>query len=274
MVVGTLVASSLVQLVAGACYLLVARALARREVAGEAHLASRAFVAWWTALGAYMVLWSVLTFLAAFGFAPFEMYLLARFVSVPLLMVSVWGLAYHVVFLFTGRASLWRPIAAFYVLCGVAFFLLTLWLERPTTVRVGDWAVEVAREGGSPLLNVLYASIGLPPILASVAYGTLFWRVRDPIQKYRVALVSSSIFLWVGSGLAARVAAGDFAKFFTLTVLGLAAALAVVLAYFPPPRLRLRLDPFDEDAFSRREASRKRRDQERARFEERARGLV
>jgi len=269
----TLAVSGLAQLVAGVAYLAVARRLLTRDVEGDARLASRAFVTWWAALGAYMLLWGAASIVAAAGYAPLPLFLALRVVSVPLLMASVAGLTFHVLYLFTGRRGLFLPVAAFYALCGVAFLAIT-WVEAPTRVNVAPWLVELARDGGTPLLNRLYVVVGVPPIAASLAYGSLFWRVREPMQKYRVALVAGSILLWVGSGLAARVAAGDFLKFFTLTVLGLAAALAVVLAYYPPPGLRVRLDPLDVDAWSARAARRRQAEEKRAQMEERCRALV
>lgn len=269
----TLLVSGLAQLAAGAAYVAVARKLLKRDVGGDARLASLAFVAWWSALGSYMLLWGVFTGLAGLDAAGMGAFLVLRIVSVPLLMVSVAGLTFHVLYLFTGRRGLFLPVAGFYAFCGAAFIALT-WLEPPTDLRVGAWTVELTRPEGTPLLNALYAAIGLPPILASFAYGMLYWRVREPLQKYRVALVSGSIFLWVASGLAARVSSGDFAKFFTLTVLGLCAALAVVLAYYPPPGLRVRLDPLDVDAWSARAARKQAAEEKRAKMEERCRTLV
>lgn len=269
----TLAVSGVTQLAAGVAYVLVARRLARRRVEGESALAAGAFVAWWGALGAYMLLWGVLTVVASGGYAPLGLFLGLRVVSVPLLMVSVAGLTFHVAYLWTGRRGLFLPIAGFYALCGIAFFALTF-VEPPTRVNVGAWLVELSRPGGTPLLNRLYVAIGLPPILASLAYGSLYRRVHEPIQRYRVALVAGSIFLWVASGLAARVAAGDFLKFFTLTVLGLAAAAAVVLAYYPPPGLRLRLDPLDVDAWTERAARKRAEEEKRSKLEERCRSLV
>ena len=269
----TLLVSALAQLVAGVAYVAVARRLLGRAVQDEARLASHAFVAWWAALGAYMLLWGAFTGVAGLGLATMGISLAVRVVSVPLLMVSVAGLTFHVLYLFTGRRGLFPLVASFYGVCGAAFFAL-LFLEPPTDLRVGAWTVELTRPGGTPLLNRLYVAIGLPPILASVAYGTLYWRVREPMQKYRVALVAGSLFLWVGSGLAARVSPTDFLKFFTLTILGLGAALAVVLAYYPPPGLRLRLDPLDVDAWSARAARRQAAQEKRAKMEERCRALV
>lgn len=274
MVSPTLALSGATQLLAGAAYALVARKLRARHMDdADARLAAQSFVAWWSCLSAYMLLWGALTLVAAEGFAPMPLFLAARVVSIPLLMVSVAGLLYHVLYLFTGRRSLFAPVAGFYALCGVGFFAVSF-IEPPTEVSVGAWLVELTRPGGTPLLNKLYVAIGVPPIAASVAYGALYWRVKEPMQKYRVALVASSLFLWVGSGLAARVAAGDFLKFFTLTVLGLAAAGAVVLAYYPPPRLRLRLDPLDVDAWSEHAKAKRQKEEKRAELEERCRSLV
>ena len=270
----TLVGSATIQLVAGMAFLVVARALSLRHAGDTERLAARAFVVWWGALGVYMVISSALSLVAAAGYAPLGLFLAARIVNIPLLMLSVWGITFHVAYLFTGRASLNIIIAAFYAVCAAAFFALLV-VEAPTGVHVSDWGAELERAGGTPLLNVLYVFIGLPPILASLAYGTLYWRVDAPIKKYRIALVAGSILAWVGSGLVARVSAGDFLKFVTLAIFGLGAAAAVLLAYFPPPGLRARLDPDDLDAHSpRRQEARRRREERRAALAKRCRTLV
>lgn len=270
----TLAASGLVQLVAGLAFAIVARALARRPVAAPDRLPARAFVAWWGCLSAYMLLVGGIAVAASFGYSSFESLLATRVLAIPLLMASVWGLTFHVAYLFTGRHDLNWPIAAFYAACGVAFLLLTFVLEPPTGIKVSPWLVELTREGGTPYLNLLYVSIGLPPIVASLLYGTLAWRVPTGIQRYRVALVAGSILAWVGSGLAARISMGDLEKFVTLAVFGLGAAAAVVLAYFPPPGVRARLDPDDADAWSHRERAREKAAERQAKLEERCRTLV
>lgn len=269
----TLLVSAVVHVSAGAAFLVVGRALSRKPVGVTDRMAAHAFVAWWTALGLYMLLQAGLAVVASFGGASLTLFLAARAVTIPLLMVSVWGIAFHVLYVFTGRPGLNFVVASFYAICGALFYVVTI-VERPTQVEVKAWIVELTRPEGTPLLDLLYVAIGLPPLLASLAYATLFVRVQTPIQKYRVALVSGSILAWIGSGLAARVAHGDFWTFFTLVVLGLGAAATVLLAYFPPPRLRLRLDPGDAEARERQERARRVAEEERARLAERVRALV
>src|SRR6185436_1572132 len=100
---------------------------------------------------------------------------------------------------------------------------------HPTGVVAGDWQVDLSPTGpiGLPWTLVL-ASIGIPVILCSIAFLVLAPRLPKREQRYRATLVGSSILVWVGSGLFAQVAGGAVAKFVTLVLFGLAAAVLVL----------------------------------------------
>jgi hypothetical protein len=82
-----------------------------------------------------------------------------------------------------------------------------------------------------------------PQIIGSLAYFTLFFRVKEATQKYRVALVSISILIWFLSAfLGSAAGLGQFDWWQIVTrLIGLAATLVILLAYRPLAWLKQRL---------------------------------
>ena len=74
----------------------------------------------------------------------------------------------------------------------------------------------------------------VPLLLSTLAYLSLLRRVREPAQRYRLMLVSGSILAWVAGGYAGSSSGNALAQFVSVTVLGLGAAVTVLLAYRPP----------------------------------------
>lgn len=237
MVSWTLALSGALQLATAASFLVVGREYLRRPASGESRLAILAAAAWWWSLGAYLLVQGGLTIHASIADASLAAFLVARAVTIPLLCVSVWGITYHLVYLFTGKRWTARLLALLYVGVAVLFYIAGF-NPVPRSVTETPWLVELEGTGEGPLFVVVYALVGLPPIAASFAYLFLGLRLSDPIQRYRAILVAGSILAYVGSGLVARLAAGDALKLVTLTVFGLGAGLAAIAAYRPPPIVR------------------------------------
>jgi hypothetical protein len=237
MVVATLAIAGTLHLVAAGAFLHVARTVSRRLVSPAEGPASRAFVAWWLCLGIYMTIEGALTFAAAVGFAPLGLFLAARAATIPLLCAGVWGLTHHILYLYTGRGGLGRPLAAFFGLVAATFYVAGF-MPMPRSLDVEGWGVALSNTGEGVVFKLVYLAVGLPPILASIAYLSLIPRLEGPEPRYRAMLVGGGILLWVASGLVAHLGASDLAKFVTLAVFGLGAAAAVVSAYHPPASVR------------------------------------
>lgn len=232
----TLAVTGVVSLVVAASFLLVERRLAAREHGSEARLAGLGFRVWWLGIAVFLGMEGVLTVAAAFGWHPLDVFVTASVVSVPLLIVSTWGLMLHILYIYTGR-DLARPLAVAYVL--VALTLLAAVVTRSAReVVVTDWDVEVEGTGDGPLYRLAYALVGIPPIMAAGAYGWLGLRLRASPERRRALLVSASLSAWILSGLAANLAGDAFSRFATLNVLGLGAAIAALLAYVPHERAK------------------------------------
>lgn len=263
MVAPTLAVVAAVHALTGAAFLAVARRLSDRPAQGSDRVAARAFVVWWVAMGAYMLLRASLTAYAALTDPSTTVFLAARAVSVPLLSVAVWGLVSHILYVYTGRAGLAWPLALVYLVLGAVFAAAGFW-PMPQEVIVERWNVALAGEGQSTLYRIAYGGIAFTILGSALGYLSLLPRIQEPLRRLRVALVGGSILLWVGSGLTAFLNSNDLAKFATLVGLGLLTAGAVLVAHFPPARLRAYLEGRTGPSQAER----------RERFERRIRGLI
>lgn len=226
----TLALAGGLSIVTGVSFAFVARAVSHRLATDARRLARRAHAAWWLCLGAYLVLQGALTILAGAGRVSLDTYLASRILAIPLLCGAVWGLTFYLAFLYTGRTGAALPLAVLYAVAAAAFYYATF--SVPQTLSVRTWLIEVDDSGA--LYRIVYALVGLPPILASLAYFALLRRAREPEQRYRIALLGGSILAYLGGGLAARLFADDTVIFVTLVVFGLGAAAASLAAYHPP----------------------------------------
>lgn len=228
-----------VHLVTAAAFVAVGLRLRSRAVQAPLGLARDAFVVWWLAFAAFLAGQGVVDLLAAAGSLPLWVAATFRIGSGPLLAVAAWGLAYHILFLWTGRRGLALPLGLYYAVAGVAYSAW-LWAHRPVAVAVGDWSADVAyaEPVTGPLWNAVLASIGLPLVLGAMGYLALAPLVHRRDQRYRIVLVGASLLVWVVAGYSAQVAAGEVARFVAIVVLGLFTAGSVLAAYFPPAPVR------------------------------------
>lgn len=251
----TLLIAGLVSIVTGASFLLVARRVLQRPVDRE-KAALRAYATWWAGMGLYLCAQGVFTTVAASGADVATAYLAARSLLIPLLCAGVWGLTGYFVYLYTGRRW-WMGLAILYALVGALFLVVTYTGGR--MVEVGNWLVGVDDSG--QLYRLVYVLVGAPPLLAAFAYLGLLRHAEEPMQRYRILLVAGSVLAYIGSGLAARLSQNGTLIFVTLVVLGLAAATAALLAYYPPQWVQVRLasDPESENQREAKEAARNER---------------
>lgn len=255
---GTLAVTAAVHLATAASFAAVAVAVARRTNGN--HQAGVAFAIWWGALAGYLALQGVLLASAAASGPSLEAYLWSRLAAIPLLCAAAGGLTYYILYLLTGRSWLRVPVSLLYLATAAAFHVATF-VPRPTMLRVSAWTVELELASSPALKLAVYAAVGLPPILGSLALLWTSRRMERP-QRYRARLVGAAILAYVGSGLAAFTAAGQALQMGALLGMGLVAAVLVLLAYFPPRPLAERIGlashigPLRRDRQAEREARR------------------
>lgn len=235
----TLAAVGAVHLVTAAAFFAVGARFRSRRVEVGLGLARNAFIAWWACFGTYLALQGAIDVAAAARHAPFAAVLAFRLLAGPLIAAAAWGLAFHILFLWSGKGAWALPLAFYYGAAG-AVYACWVWFHGPQGVEVGRWTAELryAEPLDGPVWSIVLASFGLPLVLGSLAFLALALKVHDREKRYRILLVGTSLLLWVVSGYAAQVGAGDGLRFVTIVVLGLATACTVMAAYYPPAPIR------------------------------------
>ncbi len=114
------------------------------------------------------------------------------------------GLLYYLIYLFTANRRLLLPLAVSYTIYYVLLVYYTT-ASIPDSVEVGRWKTTLINRAPltGPLFVLLAVLLLVPQIIGSIAYFTLYFRVTDVTQKYRILLVSGSIIIWFLSPYAA-----------------------------------------------------------------------
>lgn len=247
-----LLAGSFLDVVAAATFATIGVLVMRKRVAAEARAASRMFGLWWAAL-------ALLTFLAGPGVNGGLLGLLAAtrgldlapglllafaIAWATLACAAVWGLLVFLVYVFRGHDRT-VPFGLAYLLLAL-FFAWTAAQEGPRSLVDAAWGVRVAYEHpvSPPALAVYLIFLELPQIGSAVAYATLIGSADVRRERVRVALVGGSLAVWLSLSLLIGSLQLDREASWVLfqRFLGLASALAILVAYAPPRRLNGWLD--------------------------------
>ena len=236
--------SALFSVASAAIYGYVAARLSQRTISHpEARLAWRLFVLWWYCLAAATLAGSLPHFLSAFNMVSLPLFVALAYVEILLICVALWGLVYYLVYLFTGNQRFLVPVAIFYA---AYYFLLVyvITVSDPADVEVTRWNAQLiyAHPLTGPLFTFLLVLLVFPQILSALAYFTLFFRVREATQRYRILLVSGCIVLWFGSAFVASAAGLSEEDWWQVLsrLIGLGAALGILAAYLPPAIVKRR----------------------------------
>lgn len=234
----TLALDATLALVTAAVYGWVGRIMLRRPAPDDAgRVALRMFALWWFSLMALTLISPIQDALALAGVFAVEPHLLLLYAALVPLAACLWGLLYYLLYIYTGNRRLLVPLGVFHLGILAFFTYLVAWL-RPVGVTLREWNVQLVfeREVPSVLGSVALVLILGPVLLASLAYGTLFFRATDRTTRYRVASVSCGFLLWFGSSAAASVAGLSESSWWPIVsrVVGLVATLIILSAYRPP----------------------------------------
>ena len=240
----TLLFSALFALLAAGIYAYVGWRLSKRVISSSrAQLAWGSFTVWWYGLAATTLIGALLSLLGAVGFTSLPLFVTATYINLLIICLALCGLLYYLIYLFTGNSRSLILLAIFYL---IYYVLLVYYItaSTPGDVRVGRWNTTLVFHSPltGPFFVIILVLLLLPQIIGGLAYFTLYFRVSDLTQKYRVLLVSWSIIVWFISPLIAQ--AGGLAQqdWWQLTsrCIGLAAALTILMAYLPPRWLKQR----------------------------------
>lgn len=240
----TLFLSTFFALIAASTYAYIGWWLSKRVVSSsEARLAWRAFTIWWFALAITTLLAGFQNLLGALGLTDLPLFLTASYVNLLASCIALWGLVYYLVYLFTGNSRSLVPLSIFYMIYYTLLVYYTT-ASTPNHIEIGRWNTTLAYSNSltGPFFVMLVVFLILPQIIGSLAYFTLYFRVSEVTQRYRVLLVSWSIIFWFVSpliALAGGVAGQDWWQLVS-RLIGLGAALAILMAYLPPRWLKQR----------------------------------
>ncbi|HUR61600.1 MAG TPA: hypothetical protein VM286_04470 [Candidatus Thermoplasmatota archaeon] len=238
MITTTLALDLVANVLSALIYRIVAKMLAARPVEGKARLAAWSFAAWWyvlALLALYGAFADVMSMLEAW---TLPMLVTALNVLLLVILLALGGLVYYLLYLYTGREGTWKPVLAFYGLFW-AYLVYHLQALGPKGIKAGaitpqlDYVRDPATHPFAPILAILLI---LPILAAAIAYFTLFFRTKEPTQRYRIAVVAASIVLWFSFSLVGSLAGvSQSLQWVVLSrAVSLAAAAGVYLAYRPP----------------------------------------
>lgn len=239
-------------LLTGVLFGYVGLRLRRRRVEGDAALAWSLFVQWWLGLSALTLLGGGQRILSRAGFHDPAVHLTISYVSFLLLVYALWALLYYLVYLFTGDRRILFPISVFYI----AYYILILYLAASGGYHYDASTGEMAYAEQPPpaLLVAAVLLLVVPQLMGAMAYFRLFFKTREPTQRYRIGLVAGSILAWFGTTILGYIPAGDVtlsglpAWPVVTRLVGLVAALVILAAYLPPRWLRERYGLASVDA--------------------------
>lgn len=244
MIQPTLIFGATLSILSAGIYFYVGRVLRRRRPAShEAGTAWTLFVVWWYALAATTFFGALISLLGALGAASLPLFVTFNHVNLLAICAALFGLMFYLLYLFTGNYRLLWPLAIFYTLY---YMLLIYYIQAriPIDVTVGRWnaGIEFQEPPGSSLFYIALSLLVFPQIIGSLAYFTLYFRVKNPTQKYRILLVSWSIIIWFLSAFLASIAGLGQQDWWQVTsrLIGLSAALTILLAYQPPAIIKRR----------------------------------
>lgn len=240
----TLVLSALFALLAASIYAYVGWRLSKRLIpSSESRLAWQSFTVWWYGLAATTLIGGLLNLFGVLGLTILPLFITATYVNILVICIALLGLLYYLIYLFTGNSRLFMPLAIFYT---VYYVLLVYYITAsiPENINMEPWRTSLAYRTPltGPFFAILIFMLLVPQIVGGLAYFTLYFRVPEVTQKYRVLLVSWSIIIWFLSPFAAIAGGLEDRDWWQIAsrLIGLAAALTILMAYLPPRWLKQR----------------------------------
>ena len=240
----TLLLSVFFAMGAACIYGYVGWRLSKRAISSsEARLAWWSFTVWWYGLAVTTLIGGFQNLFGVVGLTSLPLFVTATYINMLAICIALWGLLYYLIYLFTGNSRSRVPLAIFYI---TYYFMLVYYITTsiPSDVSVSRWNTTLTYRAPltGPFFGVVVVLLLLPQIIGGLAYFTLYFRVPEVTQKYRVLLVSWSIIIWFLSPLIALAGGIGQQDWWQLAsrFIGLAAALTILMAYLPPRWLKQR----------------------------------
>lgn len=220
----------------------VARLLWRLDAPARFQATKSAFAVWWAALAASTLVMAAQNALALAGVVDLPLHLTLSQIFLLFHALALAGLLAYLLLLME-RRRVWPAVAALYLATFAAFTWLLFALD-PVAVTAGPVSAgyQVERSAAVGVLDWVGVALFVPHIAAAGAYATLYRRVDDATQRYRIALVSTSIVVWALAqvGLSVGFSRGAADLELLMHLIAVVAPAGTYLAYAPPAALRHR----------------------------------
>jgi hypothetical protein len=241
----TLLFSALFAIATAGVYIYVGWRLSKRVISSSrAQLAWSSFTVWWYGLAGITLITAFQSLLGAVGFTSLPLFVTAAYINILILCLALCGLLYYLIYLFMGSSN--RSLILLAVFYLIYYILLVYYItaSTPSDVYVGRWNATLAYRSQltGPFFGLILALLFFPQIIGSLMYFSLYFKVSDLTQKYRIFLVSWSIIIWFLIPFAAAASGLSQQDWWQLAsrLISLAAALTILMAYLPPRWLKQR----------------------------------
>lgn len=243
----TLIAAAAVAWTVAVVYAYVGfRLLERRPGHDATKRALLAFASWWWILAGNIAIGGAMYLAAGFGFTSLPLQVTWAHVERLLLVASLVGLTYYLIYVLWGRS--FPLVMGTYYTVYYALLLYALARAEPIGIHIGAWRTDlVYANDDNGVLTAINGLLLLGPPVGLCLFGLVVAARRrlalEPIHRYRFATVCGALIVWwiVAVVAGQRVAMGYEAFQFVNRFLGLAAALVILMAYRPPAWIRSRL---------------------------------
>src|SRR5687767_1928778 len=226
-------------------FLYVGRIAQTRPVDDRSTRAGRLFALWWYALGTLAFVQGSASIFGAMSIEDPLPYVAVLHLGNLIQVVALWSLLYYVLFVYTGRRGFFWPLTVFYagVAVGIVYYVQSVINQQTPAVLITEWdaALDFDLSRADPVLQFLLAALIVPQLGALVAYFTIVFGADGREQRYRVLLISTSLFVWLASSYVASATNSISESFWVVAGRGLAmlAGFMVVLAFRPPALVRV-----------------------------------
>jgi hypothetical protein len=244
MIQPTLLFGALLSILCAGIYFYVGQVLRRRRSdSPDSRLAWRLFVVWWYALSAATLSGAILSLFGAFGIVGLPLFTTITIMNFLALCIALYGLVFYLLYLYTGKRWIIVPLSIFYI---AYYGLLVYYVQasQPISVTVQPWRATLVYQNPlhGPIFSLALILLLFPPIVGGLAYFMLYFQVKPATQRYRIVLVSWSIIIWFLSAFFVSSAGLSDENWWQVIsrLIGLAAALAILLAYRPPSWIKRR----------------------------------
>jgi hypothetical protein len=232
--------------IAGLVYRQIGKVVMARRPEGDGRDAGTAFGVWWYSIAVLQAGTVISILLQAVDMWKFSVFLAYLHFVVFLIMVMLAALVYYFVYLFTGKRSAWKPIAVGYTIYWIVLvYFITI--QEPASLvntNTGPQLIYANDMSDSLFAAVIGVTLLAPAILGAIGYFSLYFKVQDRSQKFRISIIAGSFIVWFSTSLIVGRTSYADSEIWQLVapLVALLASGAVYVAFRPPAWLRERLD--------------------------------